>query len=313
MTYECLICKSERTSRIYRKGDLCLAECHHCGFIQQDPMPGLDDLDAEYQDESHYMEEILQTKDVFLERDRRALQELSRMGAKGPLLDIGAGAGTLLQAGIEMGWEAAGLEISRPSAEHLRSTFNVEVFDRPLEEANIPKERFGVVTFSHSLEHVADPVQALRHAAEALVPGGMVHIAVPNWRAGKRQVTGLKVSWIYSHHLCYFEKDTLALALETAGFEPCRWSFHPLIGLDYPFVIALFRTWRLEELIQRFLHMGANPLETLVGDDVKINCPTWRFRTVFRLARILLKLWPENFLARVGKSEEVRVTAVKKS
>lgn len=40
--------------------------------------------------------------------------------------------------------------------------------------------------FRHSLEHTADPVQALRAAAGALSPGGVVLITVPNfggWQA----------------------------------------------------------------------------------------------------------------------------------
>jgi hypothetical protein len=55
--------------------------------------------------------------------------------------------------------------------------------------------------------------------------------------------------------------------------------------------------------------MGDRPLESLVSDDVEIECPPWRYRTVVRLARAVIKLWPERLLRTLGRSEELHVGA----
>ncbi|MFH2001659.1 MAG: class I SAM-dependent methyltransferase [Planctomycetota bacterium] len=268
-------------------------------------------MSEEYHDEDHYLNEILHTESSFLKRDRAELQELASMGGSGPLLDVGAGAGTLLRAALDMGWEATGIEISHPSAEHLRSSLKIEIHERPMEETPIRPESYGLVTFSHSLEHVPDPVGVLRHAARALRPGGLVHIAVPNWNAAKRLVTGLQVPWIYKHHISYFSHKTLCWALMNAGFEPLVWRYDIFGGEDYAFVIALLRAMGLEGAVKRFLNLGNRPLEELVTDDVKIQCPPWKYRAVLRLARAILLIWPERLLSQIGRSEELRVTAQK--
>ncbi|MHC4944219.1 MAG: class I SAM-dependent methyltransferase [Planctomycetota bacterium] len=308
--YSCLICNGDRLRRTYHKGALALACCADCSFIQQDPLPEPDALSAQYLEEDHYMQEILETENAYLQRDRKALEEAAALGGAGPLLDVGAGAGTLLRATLDRGWEATGLEISRPSAEHLRKTLKVPVLEEPLEAANLPGDSFGVVAFSHSLEHVLDPIGTLRCAAKILRRGGMAYISVPNWKAAKRVATGLRVSWIYEHHISYFQRETLDRALRTAGFAPVRWRFGPFIGDDYPFVIALFQTLGVEKGIKKFLRMGDRPLHDLIADDVNIQCPPWRFRAVFRLARAIIRIWPERFLGLLGRSEELSVFAV---
>ena len=63
------------------------------------------------------------------------------------------------------------------------------------------------------LEHVADPVAALRHIHGALMPGGRAVLYVP---AGQ---------WLYSSlddalgHRCRYSPATLRKELEVAGFE----------------------------------------------------------------------------------------------
>lgn len=307
--FQCLICGEKSVRRRKAKPGIALAECAACGLVQQHPLPDPEVLNAQYAEEEDYMDGILRAEAAFMDRDRRALKGLAGLGASGPLLDVGAGAGTLLKAALDQGWEAKGIEISHPSAEHLRESLEIEIFEQPIEKAPIEPGRFGVVTFSHTLEHMLDPVETLGSAAKALRKGGWVHAAVPNWNAAKRAITGLGVPWIYSHHITYFTKRTLGRALERSGFEPVEWSFNPFIGDDYPFVVALFRRYGIEKAIQRFLHMGEKPLEELVGDNVQIQCPPWRYRAVVRLARAVIRLWPENLLCKVGRSEELRVSA----
>jgi SAM-dependent methyltransferase len=192
----------------------------------------------------------------------------------------------------------------------IRQRHGVTVHELPIEEAPLADGGFGVVTFSHSLEHLRDPVQALRRTRQLLRPGGRVHVAVPNWRAAKRLAAGARIAWIYPGHVSYFTRATLQAALQRAGFAVAAARTLPMVcALDYRFAVAVTERWRCDGLVRRFLRLGDSGLSTLIGNDIVIACPVWRFRLVLALARLGLRLWPERLLGLFGCAEELRVTA----
>src|SRR5205085_9492401 len=50
-----------------------------------------------------------------------------------------------------------------------------------------PPGFFQLVTFQHALEHIVDPLDALRRARALLAPGGLLVVAVPNWSCWQRR------------------------------------------------------------------------------------------------------------------------------
>jgi SAM-dependent methyltransferase len=307
--FACLLCGAGRSRHLFTKHGMGIARCGACGFVQQQPLPDAAAVAAMYADDGHYGDELMHNEALFLDRDRALLAELAARGATGPLLDVGAGAGLLLRAAVERGWDGTGLELSHPSAERIRAALRATVHECTIHDAPLAIGSFGAVTFSHSLEHVLDPVGTLRRARDLLRPGGLVHIAVPNWLAAKRTAAGRHVPWIYPHHITYFRRATLERALAAAGLQPLAWDVRRYPGDDYAFVLALLRRWGLAGPLARWLHMGDRPLEELITEDVRVDCPPWRYRTLLRFARMLLALWPERLLCALGRSDELRVTA----
>lgn len=307
--FHCAACEADRGRFVLAKDALELWACARCSLVQLHPMPSVDEVRAMYADDAHYGDECLSSLEAFLARDRAVVAELQRHGGQGPLLDVGAGGGILLRAAQEAGLAVCGLELSAPSAARTRAGLGVDVHETEIEHAPLEPDSFGLVTFSHSLEHVREPVAALRRAAELLAPGGLVHIAVPNWAAAKRKAIGARVKWIYPHHLTYFDERSLRAALEASGFELVAQSSHPFLGDDWNLVLSLVRKFRCEGLWKRFLKMGDRPLEELVTDNVQVQVAPWRFRLVLRIARAILWAWPEEWFARRGRGEELRVTA----
>lgn len=286
-----------------------LSACSACGCVQQDPSPTAQSLAAQYEQDGHYGDELAESGQVIRARDLDLVDGMLSRGASGPLLDVGAGAGYILRAAREHGLAAVGIEISHPSAERIRNSIDVEIHEVPLERAPLADGSFGIVIFSHSLEHLADPVGALKRAARLLRPGGLLHVAVPNWRDAKRLLAGRHMPWIHPHHVTYFSRRTLDNALGRAGFEPLEWQSRAWLGADYQFVIGLIRNWRIEPPLRIWLRMGYRELESLVGDDIQLDCPPWRFQALLRGIRLTLALWPDRLLGWLGRSDELRVTA----
>ncbi len=303
----CLLCKSEESRASTQRADISLRSCRRCGFVQQHPIPTEAEIHAMYEEEASYCEDLERGAHIFLDRDRRILSDLSEHGAAGPLLDIGAGAGFMLRAAADRGWEAVGIELSKPSRDHIRGRVpgavlhDVDVQEAPLEPASM-----GVVTLSHSLEHLRDPVATLRRVRDVLRPGGMVFVAVPNWRAGTRVFLDGQISWVTRCHVSYFDKDSLDRAFREAGLEPVRFDTRPFLGVNYPLAVDFARRLRLERPAQRFLRIGDHPLSALIGDDLRLPCPPWRFRLVLRAAHVLLSLWPETVCTWLGRGQELR-------
>lgn len=309
-SFRCLVCAHGVGRFVLQKQGLVLARCHACGFVQQDPLPAADEYDARYQDVEGYCDALVRDVQLFLRRDEVELAALARLGATGPLLDVGAGAGILLQAAQRRGWEAVGLELASPSVQRIRDELGLTVIQEPIEQAPLAPGSFGVVTFSHSLEHLREPVSALRCAARLLRPGGLVHIAVPNWQAAKRWVAGTHIPWIFSEHLSYFTRRTLVAALRRASFDVLDCRVVPMVcDVDYRFAVAVVERVGFDRAVRAFLRMGPRRLGELLTDNVQLTCPSWRFRLVVQLARASLKAWPEGFFSHLGWGEELRVTA----
>lgn len=308
--FSCLACRASEGRFVLEKAGLELRRCRSCGLVQQHPVPGAEALSAMYEQEAHYAGQLVRGEAEVLAREREVVAQLAARGASGPFLDVGAGAGLLLRAARERGFSGIALELSAPSAELIARTLDVAVHQAAIEEAPLEPESVGVVAFSHSLEHLGDPLGALVRARELLRPGGLVHVAVPNWRAAKRVLAGRHTPWIYAHHISYFERRTLAALLRRAGFEPLSFTVGRFVGLDYPFILACLRRFRLERSLRRFLSMGERPLEELIADGVRIACPVWRYRAVVGCARLFLRLWPERLCCALGRGEELRATAV---
>lgn len=98
------------------------------------------------------------------------------------VLDVGSGNGEFLKRAGEMGWYASGLD---PDANAVRACVGqgLKAWQGFIDSDEPGLDgRFDAVTLRHSIEHVADPRDCLRHCLRHLRPGGMIWLAWPNPR-----------------------------------------------------------------------------------------------------------------------------------
>jgi 2-polyprenyl-3-methyl-5-hydroxy-6-metoxy-1,4-benzoquinol methylase len=113
-------------------------------------------------------------------RDRAAFGTSSvfpRYVAGGRVLDVGCGSGAFLALLRSHGWTPAGVEPD-PAAREAASSRGLDV--APSLEDAAGWERFDVVTMTHVLEHVPEPIAFLERAVERLRPGGRLLAVTPN-------------------------------------------------------------------------------------------------------------------------------------
>lgn len=161
----------------------------------------------------------------------RRLRHLRRLGARGPLLDVGCGDGGFLAAARRAGFDVQGTEFSAYAATYIRRELGLRVDAGELQELPLPTAAFRTVTLWHSLEHTRDPLEVLHTAWRLLLPGGLLLVAVPNsqdlvFQAAYRLLRG-RAPHLFSPadrelHLFGFTAASLRAILARAGFEGVR-------------------------------------------------------------------------------------------
>ncbi len=133
-------------------------------------------------------------------------------------LDVGAGRGDLAASLARRGWEMTAIEPSR-SASAIARRRGVDARSGTLRTVALEPASYDAVIFHHSLEHVEEPAHDLRVIRDALRPGGLLLVVVPNF--GSWQARLFRGRWYpldLPRHRTHFTRGSLTRALEQAGF-----------------------------------------------------------------------------------------------
>jgi 2-polyprenyl-3-methyl-5-hydroxy-6-metoxy-1,4-benzoquinol methylase len=145
-----------------------------------------------------------------------------REGPPGRLLDVGCGNGHFLQVARRLGWISYGVDADAAAATAAGRCG--EIIGSQIHELGADYDRFfNVVTLSHVIEHVHDPVDTLRHCWRVLRPGGYVWLETPNIDSIGYEVFGAHWRGLEApRHLVLFGSTSLRSCLERAGFQRIR-------------------------------------------------------------------------------------------
>jgi SAM-dependent methyltransferase len=219
-------------------GDFEVRECTHCQLGVTCPRPAVETLSAYYPPEydawrpsrgpiglvRHALAQIRASLPPFGALKRRK---------PGALLDVGCGRGDLAATFARAGWRSAGLDIS-PAAVAAAREAGVDARVGTVETAPWPDGTFDVILMNHSLEHMPDPLAALRRARGLLRSGGTLVVAVPNWGSWQRRRFGTYWTPLdVPRHLTHFSSHALHLAARQAGFVRGR-TRHYATGVGLP-------------------------------------------------------------------------------
>src|SRR3989441_634128 len=138
---------------------------------------------------------------------------------RGLLLDIGCGDGYFLRIMRDLGWTVQGLEPD-PKAAAFARAYGLDIIQSPIERASLPSNAFDVITTSHVVEHVLEPVTFLSVARRALRPDGLLYVFTPNAESWGHAIFG--PSWYPlepPRHLHIFRPRNLVACAKRAGLQ----------------------------------------------------------------------------------------------
>lgn len=206
---------------------------------------------------------------------------------QGEALDVGCGSGDLGALLISQGWRVTGVEPSTQAGE-IAQKKGLAVRIGTLANVDLSQQKFDLVTFQHSLEHLYDPAADLARVNQLMNPGAQLLVTVPNFGSRERKIFGSR--WFHldlPRHRFHYTPTGIRELAERAGFEVVEVATtSSFIGLAGSISYAVFGRWRF----------GGGP---------------WAARAISYSALVLLPI--AHLLAKLGGGDYLHLVAVKGS
>ncbi len=232
----CPVCHQDNWRLLYKISDFNIMECLACKFAQIDPFP-VQSTRADFYSETAIENRHTQKKRNLLKQIAASLRHMGRKitghnksnifakflhkyikpGSR--LLDIGCGTGAIL-INARIDYVCTGIEISPHLAQVTQNRLGVEVITGDFCNVDFGNHSFDCITMVSLLEHLPNPVIALKKCYELLTTNGYLILKTVNHQGVNRRILGSGWSgYRPPDHMVYFGPVNLALLLEKTGFS----------------------------------------------------------------------------------------------
>lgn len=207
--------------------------CAQCGLQRTNPRPTPDTIGVYYPaDYGPYHIDAAPTPSspgrklrlkAWLGLDTRRLPPIPA----GRLLELGCASGAYMEELRRAGWAVEGIEFSAEAAEQARAK-SLKVQVATVESAEPPERSVDVIAAWMVLEHLHEPVAALRKLRGWVKPDGYLVASVPDAGAWERRL--FADCWYALQlptHLYHYDPKSLAGVLRSAGWELVRVRWQP--------------------------------------------------------------------------------------
>ena len=158
------------------------------------------------------------------------------------LLDVGCGDGAFLKL-IKLNFENVSLygsEFTYHVYKYLSRLLATNLFYKQ-ELSEIKKKinfKFDLITFWGVLEHLIEPLTALKNAEKILETNGKILILVPNYNSKARKILGASTPTLNPReHLHFFSQKSMEIIANKSNLKIFKFSQElPIIDLMYPYI-----------------------------------------------------------------------------
>ncbi len=227
----CALCGSRERRVLFRDGAHTLVRCADCELVYVTPRREAAALIREVYDATYWRSaaarergysDYASDEDLYLRTFRRRFDGLAQLLPRaGRALEVGCAAGFSMRVLADRGYDVFGIEPSaaiRALAEKRLGTARIHA--GTLEDAPFAAGSFDLIVMWDVLEHLPDPLGALRKARELLAPAGRLVLETQNVEAFAARLLGKRwTHFKHDEHLVHFSPATLRRALAVSGFE----------------------------------------------------------------------------------------------
>ena len=238
---DCKLCGQQDLPLFYTQGDhdqFRFHRCPRCRLVVYDTRTGVNQ-------EKYVMARIDPDAPTRQNRGHRQTYRFIRRCRRPPgrMLDLGCGDGIVLHLARRDGWDVHGIELFPEQVALVRETLGLDVQVSDIESFRGAPASWDVVLLTHVLEHLPDPVGALRKIGELLAADGIGVLEFPNINALDAKVRrALARSGLHRHryrpeyvpgHVQEFCRASFAFAAEQAGLRLAHWETYAVNPLKY--------------------------------------------------------------------------------
>jgi len=165
------------------------------------------------------------------------------------VVDIGCAKGDLALGFADCGCDACGVDISDQMIQEARKK-GVSAIQGKFEDVSISESSFDLITSIEVFEHMSDLKEVLAKIKQALKPGGVLIVQVPNDIDGYRRILFRKIWWmIPPMHIRYFTRRSVENIFGRHGFRVIKIRTQGSVGAD----IGRVLTWVLKNRAMRWI------------------------------------------------------------
>lgn len=247
----CPVCGNTQWRGAYKINQWEIGECAVCCFARIDPLPKIKDRPEYYSQEEIIKRNVKQRtpwrrfcrdmKQVFSKITQRKKNEifykkLSRYLSPGlKVLDVGCGDGSCLKSAKDK-FICTGIDISEYQTNLAEKQGYAQTIVGNLVTVDFNNKKYSGITLISLLEHLDDPLGAIKKCFDLLNNKGVLLIKTVNYGCLNRRIT--KEGWTGFRppdHVVYFTPSNLKRLLRKVGFAKIKisaWAFNDNMYCD---------------------------------------------------------------------------------
>mgnify|MGYP001612470841 CR=1 FL=1 len=215
---KCILC--DRDGKKLTRNNLAMRQCHQCSLVWRETF----DVPIEHY-ESKEVNLSPHKVQARLANCKERIAIASRYIEMNNVCDIGCGEGLFLVALKELGYHhSMGIEPSEV-IEHFKNDNHLTIYKGTIDDvcALVKGKGVRVFTMFHLIEHLADPIRALRALKGCMANGDHLMIETPDIDSYIFKISDYKNPLVYPEHLFYFNRPNLKKLLDQCGFHAITW------------------------------------------------------------------------------------------
>lgn len=221
----CPICQNP-SQKYHEFSDTNYHRCSSCGLLFLHPRPTVDTMlkYAEEQYKGGVYEDYTKARELKIATFQRRIQHIIEYIPKGRLLDLGCSCGFMIEAALDAGFDAYGIEFSESAIKAARASIQKRIYHNDINDLDsLDIGKFDVVSAFDILEHTQNPVTVLENWSKLLNPGGILIICTPDTDHFLKSLLGRKWPMLQPYqHTFLFSRSNFKDVFSKVKLKPLK-------------------------------------------------------------------------------------------